>query len=282
MNYFSKEIKEIAKTLIIESLGSFDNQIKIAEEIGGICYEMLKSNVERNVFDIDSDIIKHVDLTIKRDTPNYEITASINSLDSNGTIGVVISIPLRYRLIDNEKAMTNKISDILSHELMHGNIFLKRFENKVEINDAPEYYGNLLRILENEDQENDLYQIAFALYSTYYHEVQAFTSQTAKSIKDIYGGKLTYSNDEIKNGIMQSEGYMIYSNIINGRVKDIIDYEDLVIETYILPRLNDYGVRFNVEELRASLCKAVNVAKKALHKIFKNAMLLKIEPRVRF
>lgn len=282
MNYFSKEIKEIAKTLIIESLGSFDNQIKIAEEIGGMCYEMLKSNVERNVFDIDNDVIKHVDLTIKRDTPNYEITASINSLDSNGTIGVVISIPLRYRLIDNENAMTNKISNILSHELMHGNIFLKRFENKVEINDAPEYYGNLLRILENEDQENDLYQIAFALYSTYYHEVQAFTSQTAKSIKDIYGGKLTYSNDEIKNGIMQSEGYMIYSNIINGRVKDIIDYEDLVIETYILPRLNDYGVRFNVEELRASLCKAVNVAKKALHKIFKNAMLLKIEPRVRF
>lgn len=282
MNYFSKEIKEIAKTLIIESLGSFDNQIKIAEEIGGICYEMLKSNVERNVFDIDSDVIKHVDLTIKCDTPNYEITASINSLDSNGTIGVVISIPLRYRLIGNEKAMTNKISDILSHELMHGNIFLKRFENKVEINDAPEYYGNLLRILENEDQENDLYQIAFALYSTYYHEVQAFTSQTAKSIKDIYGGKLTYSNDEIKNGIMQSEGYMIYSNIINGKVKDIIDYEDLVIETYILPRLNDYGVSFNVEELRASLCKAVNVAKKALHKIFKNAMLLKIEPRVRF
>lgn len=281
MEYLSEEIKKKSYELLDESLGSFERQHVLAREIACAAYDMMVHGVNRNVIDVDNGIIKSVDLTLSFNTPSYDFRGTIENLNDEGTVFVKIDIPARCRHMSNSDYVIGRFSVVLSHELMHANIFLNRFNNNEEISDAPIYYPNLIAVIRNEREGSVMHAVAYALYSTYYHEIQAFVSQTAQEIKDMFGGKLKYSNDEIRRGIKDSESYIIYSNNINGPLKDAINMSDEDLEHMVVePFARKYDIHFSLSEWRKNLAKAYNLSKKALGMIYRNAMLLMMEPKV--
>lgn len=283
MEYFNEEIKQKSYQLLDESLGAFNNQYKIANEIASIIYEMIQHGINKNVFDVNNETIKCVDLTINPHTPNYDFKGKIENLDANGKLYIIIDIPAHCRFLKDKEYIINKLSTVLTHEFMHGNIFLKRFHNDVEINDMPKYYPNLLRIIQNEKEDSPLYTVAYALYSTYYQEVQAFISQTANEIKQKFGGKLKYTNDEIREGIKDSNAYITYSNNIHGFFKEICHMDDAILEEYILQPMSErYNIHFTLNDLKKEMKHAYKVSQKAIEDIYRNAMLLMLDPKLEF
>lgn len=279
MNYLTEEIKNKALELLDESLGAFNEQYKIAEYISDIAFDMLLKNINKNVVDIEDDsIIKQVDITLNLHAISIGIKAQLENIDDNGKAFILITFPENIQFNKSKDYIIGQLTSIISHELMHANVILNRFNNNEEINDMPSYYPNVLAIIQNEDENSDIYAIGYGLYSTYYQEVQAFVSQTSSDIRKLYGGKLTYTSDEIKEGLKHSDAYMVYSNNIHGKLNNILEYSDECIEDTILPYLERYELTFTAKELRKEIKKIINVSKKAIHNIYRNAMLLMIKP----
>ena len=229
---------------INEALGSFDKQYDLGKEVTGHIIEMWEGNeANREIvisldgedipFNIEvrksDDLITHTRAEILpkgHRANNGEIT--LTGLD----LAVVLSQFDAHSLRKEE--LREKLLPIITHELMHGNIFSKRITNKKDI-DIASWYGTIVRILKDESNEK-IRTFAYAMYACYYHERQAIISSTYSQLAKMYGKQRL---DFMKGKVAHMEKKDAYEFILRAYKKDIMETEAHQTYTYIKDFCNE-------------------------------------------
>lgn len=270
----SKNFNDLSELLLNEAMGSFEDQYTLADELSNVIYDMLMNNIINLEYKTENDkVISIVDITINKNTPLMAISGAIKSIDPDlNKISIFINIS-DFNLKIHKPILLKRIKDVVVHELMHGNIFLKRYENNQNINDMPFYYDSVVYLMGQTSENDILYWFSYALYSTYYHEVNAVVSQTNAQLFNMLGYGNKHDNETIKKAIKSLDSYQIYNRIINFTVPYINNMDDDDINNKIVKQFNNIGVEINVKWVRDKLNEILLIAQKAIKKIFKNALL---------
>lgn len=260
-------MRKIIRRVLIESFGAFPNQYKIAEICAERFEQMLNNGVTEDSVAINESIIKKVNLKI---SPEKHIVGQLaGAVFKDGVLFVEIGSNAIY------KFNKDKIAYVIAHELMHGNVFLNRFKNledKTKTDDQPDEYEVLITILRNED-DNMAYKYAYALYSTYYQEVNAIVSQTCLCMEVDYRerglDKITPQTFQIL--LRRSKPWEVFLDNIK-ECCDILDlYSNRMIQAEIVDVFKRYGLNTTIEDVRSRIKKVRAISNEALNKCIKNA-----------
>lgn len=260
--------------LITEELHSFNTQYSLAQELTNIVINMLHSNVMEYTYTINNNETLHqVTFTIATNT-SYPKARIMSVNQESKAIGLEILIPNTYKQIplgDFQRMLLHTIT----HELMHSYIFINRIGNSQTIEDAPQYYENLLQIANQMDDDTLAHQMAILMYSTYYHESQAIISQTAIDVKMILkqNNNMNPTASDILEVLRKTEGYNLIANSLKRFIPHILRTNDSVIQTKIVDVFHQFQIPCDVKTIRSSCKKMKPQLMKMMRKIAKNAML---------
>jgi hypothetical protein len=214
--------KRLLLEYIDEVSHKLNDQDSITNKITDAVYNSLLYN-NRNGEKISVDISEfgaytnEVYITVYTDgklTNSYGRTNNFNPLE------IEIHVSQFWDVINPDK-LKYDIRKTIAHELMHGNIFTKKY-NKVKdfshdqivnaLNDYPDYYEDVVRIKSAAEPESLSYYFAYALYTSYYHEVQAFVAQTDSYFKKVLwlNRNKNITNVDLKNILKNCEEYEIF------------------------------------------------------------------------
>lgn len=264
----------INDNIILEALVSFNNQHNLAIELANVVYNnYLKNILNFEYLTTNNDIFK-VKLIIDDTSMLNRFNASIialNDIEKSITIKIYLSSQIKKQ---DSRYIINQLTSSITHELMHGNVFLKRLNNNnVEISDEPIYYPNIISVIQTVDPDTILYKFSYALYATYYQEVNAIVSQTSTQLYNILGYGSNHNNETIKNAIKNTEPYTIYNMILNEVVPCIENMTDSLIENLIIKPLKQFNINLTINDIKKKTKYIKLISEKALHNILRNAML---------
>ena len=260
---------------INESLGMFDKQYEIADKLSINIYDMIVNKEKHKVFSVDSDNINFVDVLIDKNI--LKTNAEIYGFNDE-TKTVKLTVNLNEMDLKDKNSFIRLMKNILTHELMHGNIFLHRYLNGEDINDIPDYYDICQKIFNNKIKTSAVYQeFAYALYSIYYQEMQSIVSQTYVQIENYYKQHNIKPNREnFKYVLKKIESYSTYYGNINRTVpliKFMLSYD----EKHFLEGLEEVGFNFDKKTLEKYLNLIIKRSEEAIKNIDRNAMLFYYE-----
>ena len=271
-----------------ESLGGYNTQYETADKLADAVITMLNGGFNDFETSIDIDGVNmpikvHIEVTnsllsamnfnIDPRGKRIENGIKIEYLQMNGTI------PSFVRNTMKETEFKYKIKNQISHELMHGNIFSKRAESGVEIDDIPSMYPQIIQILEKVDY-GIIREISYAMYVSYYQERQAVVSseysQLSELIKprDIEGLKkqpYDYVLNVFKSSIKKTDSYKTYYYIKN----ELCPYVESLSEqniSEISTSFTKYGISFT-NGLKNEMKRIHKMANGALRDVVRNAAL---------
>lgn len=176
-------LKENIKKLINEELGAFDKQYQMADKIAKI---VKNSPYTQEIVDLTEFGVEEIKYSKVNITKNFIGKTKASFLGITDDYGAILSICF------NNQSTIEEISAAISHELMHSLITATKYAKNLEFDDTPDYYCNLIKILRSE--KGFIYDIAYALYATYYQECNSFVSQTTSD--------LNYLQDILKDRII--------------------------------------------------------------------------------
>ena len=264
---FNDSFDDSITKLINESLGAFNKQYKIAKLIASYAYSLLMNNSNSGIIEIDSETIKKVSVGLDLKTI-WGCSASLKSI-KNGSLTIDINIPYNYKMLDKEKFI-NALSDPISHELMHYNVIVKRYENGAVLDERPSYYESVVNIIRGEKYVDTLvYEFAYALYSTYYQEVCAMVSQESIQFKNFLINK-EKNNVNANSALKQCNSFIVYNNIVKHLIPTINLMSDADLENEIVIPLKENGIDCDAKWARKQAKKMYKVAKYAIHNIIRN------------
>ena len=256
--------------IIEETLHVFDGQYTASNLIANKVYELLKYGTgSKCVVDVSKFTFpsKFVEVEIIADSL-MSTRASLIGFTNENTLKIIVSVSKFDRNLDEEYCI-NSIRSAIIHELTHGNIYLTRYEKEGDIvEDTPSYYNNIISIL-REGNCDDVYYFAYALYSTYYHEVQAMVSQTAFDVSRQIPKGTEITNDIIKEAFKKTNTYQVYSS--NLRIVSKIKQMNNDERNIFLNKLSERGITIKLEK---TLTKIEITSKSALKDAAANAMLV--------
>lgn len=267
----SKYINKI-DSLLNEECGNFKNQYLLAKELANVVIDNYKSGIYRFEYKpINNSIFKTVLIDLDRNAlPNS--SASINRInDEERLIGISISIPYRL-MIDKQDIALKRIYDAITHELMHGYVYLNRMGNNVEnVIDTPEWYEKLQILRNNVNYDSLVYKFSYAMYATYYQEVNAIVSQSKVQFHELTKN-LEKNNKNYNKALKQCDSFQIYNMILHDVVPIIENMDDNEIFYYIVDIFNKFDINMNVNDIRNECKRIKKVSEYALDKIIKNAL----------
>ena len=259
--------------IISEALGSFNNQHNLAIELANVVYNNYLKNILNFEYLTTNDDIFKVKFIIDDTSMLNRFNASIialNNIEKSITIKIYLSSQIKKQ---DSRYIINQLTSSITHELMHDHVFLKRLNNNVEISDEPIYYPNIISVIQTADPDTILYKFSYALYATYYQEVNAIVSQTSTQLYNILGYGCNHNNEIIKNAIKNTEPYIIYNMILNEVVPCIENMTDLLIESLIIKPLKQFNINLTINDIKKKTKYIKLISEKALHNILRNAML---------
>lgn len=271
-----------------ESLGGYNKQYETAGKLSDAIITMLNGGFNDFETSIDIDGVNmpikiHIDMTDSLlSTMNFKIdprgkhaesNVKINYLQMNGTIPSFIKNVLK------ETELKDKIKNQISHELMHGNIFSKRAESGVEIDDMPSMYPKIIQVLEKVDY-GIIREIAYAMYVSYYQERQAVISSEysqlselikPRDIERLKTQKYDYVLNVFKSSIEKTESYYTY-NYIKNKLCPYIESLPQEKINEISSDLAKHGILFT-NGLKNEMKRIYKMADGALRDVVRNAAL---------
>lgn len=262
-----EKMRVIIRNVLTEVMSSFPNQYEIAELCTNELEKMVKNGNKQAVIPINKSGIHNVIINI---VDGYVLRNNVYFKDSD----IVITVGE-----DNIKRFDwNKMCDGITHELMHGNIFLWRYSNiddKNEIEDTPESYETIVKILnKTDDVSGILYNYTYALYCCFYQETQALISQTYSSMKELYmkWGMDVINRDDFEEIFISSKPYETFYN--NIWICDVIDgVSDNMLQQEIVDVYEKYNLETTIGEIRKNTNEIRRISNDAIHKCMKNASL---------
>lgn len=276
MNYGELLNESLCVKLLTEKWGAFEGQYELAKEIGQVVYDMLMHSKKNIIYYTHHEYIKIVEINVDKSHFYFQPHGNIYGLNSEeGKLMININIPTSYIMQDKEFVL-ERLIDVVTHELMHGEIFLKKVEhNATRLEDAPSYYPLLMNIMRRQEEDSILYKFARGLYVTYYHESQSMVSQTYNQLINILGDK-TYTNSNIKDALKNIEVYDIFNKIIHDLVPFLEGQSDDFLINELIQPLKVYGINFSLNDIKNRIKEMKFIADHTLRDIMRNAMLLKV------
>ena len=229
--YFLNKPQEV--NYINESLGGFSNQYEIAERLAQTVMQMRDNmiNTLETTLDVDGTKIPFIVRISGAGVNNQAQIMPLGTRDENGEtlecLELTVFMPVFSRFANDMDELYKDVKTQIVHELMHGNIFSKRAIARQEIDDMPQYYGACCNIIENE--YGPIKDIAYAIYATYYHEIQANVSSVYSelesainedNVKFLQNADYDYMLRVFKMFLMNTQAYKIYYHI----AKEVCDY----------------------------------------------------------
>lgn len=248
--------------LVNESLGVFEGQYELADEVTNACMEAIE-NGEREVYvECDGMSFKGVHCVIVRN--QWGFGGKIWKIGEDGSIWIEVSYDGR----GGEKRNREGIKDAVVHELMHGHIFSKRISNGEEPFDTCELYDVCAQLINNPEADDTLYRFAYAIYSSYYQESQSIVSQSL-------GQVMSKLRDGLKlvDAIKETAAFDIFSGNID-MLKKVVDMNDAVIKKQIILPISElYGVETTPSSIRKICSKAIVTNNESIKDLSRTAML---------
>lgn len=269
-------LNEEFNLMLNEELHSFEDQYRLSNELSYVIYDMIKSNINNNIYKTSNNkTIQTVDISLTIISHGM-FSASILGLDEEKRkIIINIVIPENKVIINDIQYIINELSNVIAHELMHGNIFFNRLSNKLEIEDYPDYYLPSINIIRNESPQTFAYDVAYALYATYYQETSALISQTVTDIKTMMEEEniTKPTNNDIKRLIKNTQSYAVFKNIIINLVPQL-KYGDDDILYGVVKKFQKYNFNADINFFKNKANYLEKIANVAIKKILRNAMLI--------
>lgn len=262
--------------LLTEKWGAFEGQYELAKEIGQVVYDMLMHSKRNIIYHTHHEYIKIVEINVDKSHFYFQPHGNIYGLNGEeGKLMINLNIPTSYIMQDKDFVL-ERLIDVITHELMHGEIFLKKVEHNVtKLEDAPSYYPLLMNVMRRQEEGSILYKFARGLYVTYYHESQSMVSQTYNQLINILGDK-TYTNSNIKDALKNVEVYDIFNKIIHDLVPFLEEQSDDFLINELIQPLKVYGINFSLNDIKNRIKEMKFIADHTLRDIMRNAMLLKV------
>ena len=270
-------LRGIIKEEINEVLGSFDKQYKISDICANEVKKLVKDLSKKEISDVRSG---KLDFPFKLINVNSNDVSKIKirftQLDIHGqTIGinpddkaVIIEIGINSAI----RNTVSELSDIFAHELMHGNVYLKRYGKNEETYDKiPDYYNKLTNVFNNY-YGTIAYNFAHALYACFYQETNALVSQVYSSIMMEIGNSVIDKNTFI-DIYRNTNSFMEFNLIITETLPLIRQMDNTVLEKMVILPFKQCGINFNITKVRNECKRLEKVAKDALKKCNRNASL---------
>jgi len=242
---FNNLLKEGKESMFItESLGSFEKQGKIANDISELFFKMFLSK-EKEIETTISIDGEDINLVLVLESNGFLLNSKADILPygtkSDNNIYTIEKFLVRLFLSQNDVEMGQervkaRISSIISHELGHGNIFLKRAEAKQDI-EVADWYSKIISIIRNDNISQVVHLFAYAIYSCYYHERQAIVSSTYSQLSEMYPkNRLSQLKNNLRKIENQNEKYRF---LLKSYKEDLIkteSYKTFYTTLYVLPR----------------------------------------------
>lgn len=281
-SYFLNKSTEVS--YINESLGGFSNQYEIAERLAQTVMQMRDNmiNTLETTLDIDGGKIPFVVKISGAGVSNQAQIMPLGTKDENGEtlecLELTVFMPVFSRFANDKEELYKDVKTQIAHELMHGNIFSKRSIAGVKIDDMPQYYSACINIIENEI--GPIKDVAYAIYATYYHEIQANVSSVyselnnsinEENVKFLQNSGYDYMLRVFKMFLMNTEAYKIYYYIINTVCKKFFNYNENGIKE-LEKELEDKGLVLQ-NGLVATMKKVQKLAEGALKDVVRNGVL---------
>lgn len=209
------------KSYLIERAHVFNEQYVWARKCAESAYDMILKQIPQKTFRLKNPTDTDVQgVVLNVNNRNLLTTSgSIDGLEDNGFIKITINANTKITEKTEDLAIY-EIQSVIVHELGHGNIYWKRYVNHQEINDTPNDYSFCVSIISSRGINYDsvIYKFCFACYSTYYHEVQAFISQTyGEILKEMHNIGLTKRNvtkKKFQKLLVNTEVYSVFHHNI--------------------------------------------------------------------
>lgn len=277
-----KKYNRKLKHFINEAYGCFDRQNEFAYTIAKEVYQLYFEGYSEGTIKCDwCEDVKSAYVRIKKNLLNVS-SASINAIDPE-TKKVTIYV-LLGNYITSEKAtkqdFIHEITSVISHELMHGNIFFKRNEKKLDIEDTPEEYEKIVTVMRNADGDSLLYMFARALYSTYYQEENALISQVPSEIHKLSKGKINRNN--VFKIMKETDPYITFFNSYSVLCPYLNKLSDKDLIFQLVEPLSEFDINVDVQWIRKKIKFIYHHSKHALDKILRVSMMCLIEPKFLF
>ena len=270
-----------------ESLGGFSAQYELADKLSNAIITMLNggfTEFETNInidgcstpikvnLEVTDSLLSDMFFRISPAGKYIENKAKIEYLQMDA------KLPSFIKNAYGAQEIKNKIKDKISHELMHGNIFTKRAESGVEIDDAPQNYPQIIKILETIDC-GIIRDIAYAMYASYYQECQAIISSEYAQLDALIDNETKnalksqpyeYTMQFFKRCVKMTEAYQTYAYIkqLSEKINGLNENEIRSIEQ----NLSTYGLTLK-DGLKNEMKKTSKLANGALHDVTRNAAL---------
>ena len=214
--------------ILVESLHTFSQQHEIAEYIAGIIVECIKLN--RNICTIDISqygiSCKKLTVNIIRENLVAQISAKVNEIDTEGNANMILNVYKHIGSIGySDKQLFYQIKEAIMHELGHWYFILTKYEKSgnVDTTSSNQLYLEVSNLIKDETVTGDVYYLAYAIYSIFGNELNAFVSQCHTQVYDYIIKRKDCSLDTVKDALRNSEVYETFITNINN-VKHIIDY----------------------------------------------------------
>lgn len=269
INKIAEKCKQYGEAILLESLGSFKNQknmsYDISEKLLSVCFGEPSGKINVNLEKYNDNYIKTAVILFKR---SYNDTSGeLINIGSDGDVKISVNLSIMDLMSLSKESLFKTVAFIIAHELMHSNIFYNRYYNGQDIYDKPEEYNNSLDLKNDTEDDMIISGFAYALYNTYYQEIQAMVSQTNTEIQSLYNGK-KIDNNTLTNAIKNCTAYKIYSNnlMVCSKLKN-----NEAKKKELLNYLNKYKI--NINDIDNKINYIEEVSKKTIDRIYKNAML---------
>lgn len=261
---------------LTEELHSFENQYELAKELAAVTYRMAMDGEDTVVYNPqNNNVINTVDLTVE--TPIVGMICgrilAVNQEESKISFHVIM--PQHYLETRSKEINLKYLANAIMHELMHGNIYMKRLGQELELEDYPSYYDLTLKLANDDTQHPLIRDIAYALYATYYQETASLVSQTEANIRLLAKDRniATLSPQTIKSMIIYCEPWNIFWNISHGLVPTMKQFDDDDFN-FVIRTFSDYGFQTDKSFWIKKIGELEKKSKIALKKITRNAMLV--------
>lgn len=216
--------------LLREECHAFERQYNWAKEIASETIKQIGLKKYNFIVAFEYDCFHYVDVTVEESDSDFLCSGELYSLDPD--IGIAkIRLYINFSLLKqyNKNIAENEIYRVVTHELMHANIFLQRYKSKTvdnnDIDETPDYYEGILAAMRDNSASRNCYLFARAMYIYYYQETQAITSQAWS---------------ELESMLMNHKGV-----VTNSAIRDAIfctqSYDDIISSIVLCEKINDYS-----------------------------------------
>lgn len=263
----------LPEELINETGHVMEGQYAAAKLAAEKAYDLIKygdgSSCEINVSEFHLPFKK---IIIEINFGLLKTKASLTNITTEGELKINIFFRKADKFLGEEYCV-DTIASAIIHEMSHGGIYFSRYYNTGDVGeDTPDYYDNLISIMNDDYFSGKMeYYLAFALYSTYYHEVQAMVSQTAFDIKRLLQGKENIGSNDIKRVLARTNTYQTYATNLKYTIPNIrsMGVDEQVL---LLNNMKENGVE--IKNLNKTLKRIEVVSTEALKAAASNAMLV--------